>query len=156
MLNRIKGFVQEWSGAAGASGQDGAHDELQVAVAALLVEAATMDSDFDADERAAIGRLLRARFGLEERDAQKLVALAEAHIADAAELYGFTRIVKDRFSHDERVEMMQMLWEVAYADGELHDYEANLMRRMAGLIFVSDRESGEARKRALAHLGLSG
>ncbi len=156
MLDRIKDLIREWSGAEGVSPQGEGRDELQVAVAALLVEAATMDSDFDADERATIARLLRARFGLEERDAQELVALAETHIADAAELYGFTRIVKDRFSHDERVEMMQMLWEVAYADGELHDYEANLMRRIAGLIFVSDRESGEARKRALAHLGLSG
>ena len=49
-----------------------------------------------------------------------------------------------------------MLWEVAYADGELHDYEANLMRRVTGLLFVSDQESGEARKRALERLGLSG
>jgi uncharacterized tellurite resistance protein B-like protein len=45
-----------------------------------------------------------------------------------------------------------MLWEVAYADGQLHDYEASLLRRIAGLIYVGDRESGEARKRVLARL----
>jgi uncharacterized tellurite resistance protein B-like protein len=47
-----------------------------------------------------------------------------------------------------------MLWEVAYADGTLHDYEASLLRRITGLLYVSDRESGEARKRVLARLGL--
>ena len=47
-----------------------------------------------------------------------------------------------------------MLWEVAYADGALHDYESNLMRRLAGLLHVSDRDSGEARKRAIERLGI--
>jgi uncharacterized tellurite resistance protein B-like protein len=47
-----------------------------------------------------------------------------------------------------------MMWEVAYADGALHDYEASLLRRVTGLLYVSDRESGEARKRVLARLGL--
>ena len=49
-----------------------------------------------------------------------------------------------------------MLWEVVYADGELHDYEASLLRRIAGLLYVPDRESGEARKRVLARLGVEG
>jgi len=50
--------------------------------------------------------------------------------------------------------MMEMLWEVAYADGRLHEYEASLARQVAGLIHVSDRDNGAARKRVLARLGL--
>ena len=64
-------------------------------------------------------------------------------------------MVTDRFSFEERVELMEMLWQVAYADGELDDFEANLLRRVAGLIHVSDRDSGAARKRAMARLGLA-
>ncbi len=67
----------------------------------------------------------------------------------------FTRVVKDSFSHAERVELIEMIWEVVYADGERHDYEDSLMRRIAGLIYVSDRERGEARRRALARLGVA-
>ena len=52
--------------------------------------------------------------------------------------------------------MMEMLWEVAYADGELHDYEANLMRQVTGLLYVTDRESGDARKRAQVKSRASG
>jgi len=50
---------------------------------------------------------------------------------------------------------MEMLWEVAYADGVLHDYEASLMRRVTGLIYVTDQESGAARKRVMQKLGLA-
>ena len=63
--------------------------------------------------------------------------------------------VKDGFDQEERIRLIEMLWEVAYADGELHDYEASLMRRITGLLYISDRDSGEARQRVLARLGLS-
>ena len=76
-------------------------------------------------------------------------------VADSSDLYGFTRIIKDNFSEEERIRMIEMLWEVAYSDGERHHFEANLVRRVAGLIYVSDRESGEARKRVFKTLGLN-
>ena len=50
--------------------------------------------------------------------------------------------------------ILELLWEVGYADGQLHDYEASLLRRVAGLLYVSDRESGEARLRVMARLGI--
>ena len=54
---------------------------------------------------------------------------------------------------EERVGILELLWEVVYADGQLHDYEASLLRRVAGLLYVSDRESGEARLRVMGRLG---
>jgi uncharacterized tellurite resistance protein B-like protein len=65
-------------------------------------------------------------------------------------------VIKAKFSLEERIDLMEMLWEVVYADGELHHYEANLMRRLAGLLHVSDRDVGAARKRAQARLESSG
>lgn len=59
-------------------------------------------------------------------------------------------MIKDRFDEKERIRLVEMLWEVVYADGQAHDYEANLLRRIAGLIYVADRDSGAARKRVLA------
>ncbi len=59
------------------------------------------------------------------------------------------------FSDAERIELIEMLWEVAYADGVVHDYEHNLLRRIAGLIYVTDRDRGLARNRVLARLGLA-
>jgi uncharacterized tellurite resistance protein B-like protein len=149
MLERIKAILRDQPVAADAGG----FDQLQIAVAVLLIEAARMDNEFDADERAAIAQLLQRRFELDADGAQKLLTRAEEKAQDSVEFYTFTRTVKDAFEHEDRVEFMQMLWEVAYADGVLHDHEANLMRRVTGLMHVTDRESGEARKRALRQLG---
>lgn len=129
-------------------------EERQLAAAALMVEAATMDSTFDAAEREQIAELIQERFALGADEAADLIAAAERAVAASVQWHGFTSAIKDGFDHAERIELIEMLWEVAHADGQLHDYEASLLRRIAGLLYVSDRESGEARKRVLARLGL--
>ena len=136
--------------------QPAAHsfEERQLAAAALMVEAATMDDTFDADERVRIGQLIQDRFNLRVDEAADLIAEAEQAVSASVQWHGFTSAIKDGFDHAERIELIEMLWEVAYADGELHDYEASLLRRIAGLLYVGDRESGEARKRVLARLGM--
>lgn len=149
MLDRLKSMFSSDAAESFAHGPD----ELQLAAAALLVEAARMDDDYDAGERALIGTLLRERFALDETDTEALLAAADAATEDLVEVYGFARRVKDAFTPEERIQMIEMLWEVVCADGEIHDHEANLLRRVAGLIYVSDRESGDARKRVLDRRG---
>lgn len=141
--------------AAVPAGGHGTH-ALRRAAAGLLVDVALMDGRLDEAERSRISGLLRERFDLEDAEAAALVAAGEAAAADSVELYGLSRTVRDHFDHAERVSMVEMLWEVAYADGTLHPYEANMLRRITGLLYVSDQESGAARKRALARLGLDG
>ncbi len=150
MINRIKALLRAGTGPASERPPHHGHEEIQLAAAALLVEAAWLDETFDADERAGIGAILRRRFGLSEEEAETLVAAAEDAVAESVQLHGFARAVRDHFDHEERVEMVEMLWEVVYADGVLHDHEASLMRRIGGLIYVSDQERGAARKRVLA------
>jgi uncharacterized tellurite resistance protein B-like protein len=149
MLSKLKQLLAVPS----ADGEDGeGEDSLRLAAAVLMVEAALMDEEFRDVERAKISELLARRFALTETEALGLVERGETRARQSVEIYGFTREIKDRFSESERGELMEMLWEIAYVDGELHDHEAQLMRRLAGLLYVSDRESGEARKRALERL----
>jgi uncharacterized tellurite resistance protein B-like protein len=152
MLDRLRRLLTGHPPAA----QPAAHsfEERQLAAAALMVEAATMDGTLGPDERGRIGRLIQDRFGLSADEAADLITEAEQAVAASVQWHGFTSAIKDGFDHAERVELIEMLWEVVYADGQLHDYEASLLRRIAGLLYVSDRESGEARKRVLARLGL--
>ena len=151
MLDRLRQLFQAETGRPSAPHR---FDELQLAAAALMVEAASMDSTLDAKERGRIGQLVQDRFALSADEAADLVAEAERAAAESVEWHGFTRAIKDGFSHAERVQLIEMMWEVVYADGALHDYEASLLRRVTGLLYVSDRESGEARKRVLTRLGL--
>jgi uncharacterized tellurite resistance protein B-like protein len=129
-------------------------EKLQMAAAVLLVHAACMDGEFTEDEKSSVDHILRRHFDLSPEASGELVGLAETRQDEASDLNRYTLTIKDQFSDDERVELVELLWEVVYADGELHAYEANLLRRIAGLLYVSDRDRGEARKRVLRRLGV--
>jgi uncharacterized tellurite resistance protein B-like protein len=135
-------------------GTDRSRDELQLALTALLVEAAYSNDHFDQAEHVIIARLIERRFKLSQPEARALLAAGETAATESAELFHFTRIVNERLSFEERVELVEMLWEVAYADGVLDEYEDSLLRRVGGLIYVPDRERGMARQRVLKRLGL--
>jgi uncharacterized tellurite resistance protein B-like protein len=130
-------------------------DELRVAAAALLAEAARLDGHIEPRERAAIERVLARRFELSPADAAELAKEGEAAAEDSIQLFGFTRVINRDWPVEERSDLFEMIYEVIYADETLHDYEANLMRRLGELIYLTDRERGEARQRVLARLGRS-
>ena len=122
----------------------------------MLVHAATADAEFDALERSRIEWLCENRFDLEHDEAHALIEAAEREAEESVQLLRFTRTIKDGFSYDERVHLMEMLWEVVYADEVVEAHETMLMRRIAGLIYVDDRDSGIARSRVRARLEAGG
>ena len=130
-------------------------DEPQLAVAALLMEAALVDGRLQPAERAAVHNLLERRFGLSVAAAAQLTAAAEHEAENATQLFGFTRTVNERFARERRIELIEMLWEVAYADGALDPLEDTMLRQVGGLIDVPDHERGEARRRVLQRLGIA-
>lgn len=153
MIGRLKALM---TAAEEAPGRRHSVDELQLAAAALLVEAARMDDAVDPAELERVGELVRWRFGLNAAESETLIAAARDATAGSVQLYGFTRMVRDRFSNAERVQLIEMMWDVAYADGQLHELEAQLLRRMAGMLNVSDQDSGGARKRAMQRHHIEG
>jgi uncharacterized tellurite resistance protein B-like protein len=127
-------------------------DDLAHSVAALLIEVARMDEHFDAAERATIERLLAQRFDLDPQAVKALIEAAEQTVQHSTQYFPFTHRINDRLSEAERVYIIEMLWKVAYSDGILDDYEDMLLRRIAGLIHVTDVDRGLARRRALDDL----
>ena len=126
--------------------------DLELSVAALLIEAARMDEKFDAGERVIIERLLARSFSLDPRSVQSLIEKAERVVQRSAQYFPFTQQICRHASADARLQIIEMLWKVVYADGTLDPHEDALIRQIAGLIQVSDRERGAARKRALEKL----
>ena len=151
MLDRILSLI----GRPSRPGAPHRENRLHLAAATLLVEIARMDGEeaAGAAERRRMAELLARRFTLSEEETRALIEEAEQEADQSAQLFAFTREIKDAFDYEERVELMEMLWEVAYADDHLHHLESSLMRRLAGLLHVDDRDSGEARKRVLARRG---
>src|SRR5271169_4821784 len=118
MIDRLLDFLTGRE----APALDARTDELQLSVAALLIEAARMDSNFDAAERATIGRLLAERFDLPPESVRSLVEQAEQKVQYSAQYFPFTHEICKRLSPEQRVEIIEMLWKVAYSDGVLDPY----------------------------------
>lgn len=148
MLNRIRALFNE------TDPGDADRNTLQAAAAALLVEAARTDNTISAPERNRIIDVTRRHFNLTQEEAQELLSAAVFDTEGASPYYRYVSVINDRCPPDKRLWIIEMLWEVAYADGELNDLEANLLRRIGGLLHVSDVDRGEARKRVLGRLGL--
>ena len=152
MLEHIKGILSGRLRPAGPNAER-EMDALQRAVAALLVEAARLDGQFGPAERQRIAALLSRRFSLAGDELETLIATATQMSDAAVDHYAFTQRIARQFDHEERIGIVEMLWEVAYADGALHDFEGNLLRRVAGLLYVTDQESGAARRRVVDRIG---
>lgn len=122
--------------------------DVQLAAAALMVEAARQDGNLEARERLLIEQLVRERFSLGAAASQELLEEAEQAAAGSTGWQGFTNKIKEAFDQDGRIAIVEMLWEVILADGRIDDMEASLMRVVTGLLYISGRDSAEARARA--------
>jgi uncharacterized tellurite resistance protein B-like protein len=131
-----------------AAGQN----DTAFALAVLLIEVARTDDRFDGAEESIIERMLARRFDLGRHEVVALVEAAKERALQATDLFHFTRVVVDEMGERERVGVVEMLWEVAEADGKCTGDEDSLIRRVAGLIYVSDRDRGDARRRVRERL----
>ena len=147
MLNRLADFLVGRS--LPAIGNHAA-DEMHLAVAALLIEAARMDSTFDAAERGSIEALLASKFDLDGQAVRQLIDDAQRKVENSTQYFPFTNAISKNMTIEQRTEIIEMMWSVAYSDGVLDPHEDMLLRQVAGLLHVPDRERGLARQRALA------
>lgn len=127
------------------------HDELRVAAAALLVEMARADFDEAEDELEKARELLTERYGLDPADAADLLQAAQHEADHSVSLFRFTHIVNQHFEMPDKLALMGMLWDVAYADGRLDKHEDALMHKLGDLLYVPlkdlMREKEAARRR---------
>ena len=122
------------------------------AIAGLLIEAAMADGELDDTERAQVARILSAQPGLDAARVDSLIDDAVASHETRVEIHSLTRAIRGETEPEDRIAVLEMAWMVVMSDGEVHEYEAQLMRRLAGLLYVDDIESGRAAKRARARL----
>lgn len=130
--------------------------DAEVAIAALMVRLAKADDRYGQAEKTRIDQVLARRRGLDHAAAAERRAAAEMIEAEAPDTVRFTRTIKDRVELADRHDIIAALWEVAYADGKRSADEESLVRLVAGLLGINDRNSALARQRALETMGHSG
>ena len=122
---------------------------LQLATAALLFEMLRADSEERPQERRTLERALQTQFDLDKAETRELAALADRAAAEATSLYQFTGLINQHFTPEQKVQVIEMLWQVAFADGRLDPYEEALVRKVAGLIYVPHRDFIRAKHRVI-------
>ena len=119
------------------------------AVLSLLIEACKVDGIVSDDEIEKITELLINKFHLEHSKAKNAVNFVLEKANEKVEIFSDIKVVLDTMDHEERIKVVEMLWGVVLADGNVDDYESNLMRKISSLLHVSSFETAEAKKRAM-------
>ena len=132
-----------------------AENDYRLAAVALLVHAAAIDGDISQNERDKLHFVVKRRFALDEALADELIDKATQAEHEAVDLYHFTSQLNRTLDEEGRARVIEMMWEIVYADGRRDELEDNLLWRAADLLGVSSRERIELRERIEKEIGKS-
>lgn len=137
MLKKLQSFFTEQLS---PSNETDHEHRLQLASAALLIELSKADFEQDAAEQGTIRELLAAEHEVSASEIDELIALAEEQFEEDNAYHPYTRLINEHFSPEQKIELIEKLWQVALADGEISKYEDHLIRKIADLLYVPHRD----------------
>ena len=146
MLKRISQFFDRHL--AGATAAEDPEHVLRLAVGALLLEMTHMDGEVRPEQREAVVNAVRTSFGLTQGETEELLGLAEAERAESTDYFQFTSLINGSYTAEQKKQLVETLWRIAYADNALHEHEEYLVRKVAGLLHVPHGSFIAAKHRA--------
>jgi uncharacterized tellurite resistance protein B-like protein len=155
MLETLKQLLADLAG--GAKPQHHFDDgDYRLAAAALLIHVSTIDGEASAVELDKLHSVLKRGFNLDEETTAELIDKAVAADHDAVDLYHFTSLISRSLDEEGRRRIVEMMWEIIYADGRVSEFEDNVIWRASDLLGISARERIEIGRRIAAERALSG
>lgn len=155
MIDQFKQFFDNYLGSAKENSVSEEH-RLHLAAATLLIEMTRVDDHIKPQEQAALAAAIRHSYGLTEDETDELIQLAEDEAKDATCYHAFTSLINKGFSKEQKIRVVEMLWEIAYADNELDMYEEHLVRKLSELLYVSHKDFIATKHRVKTRLGHEG
>lgn len=149
MLSPLKALLSSLFLPEGSTPRDDTHD-LQLATAVLLVEVMRADATCGDAERSRTLATLRQRFALSDDELARLMQRAENTAQGANDFFSFTSTMNDQFTQAQKIQVVEYMWQVAYADGHLDAHENHLISKVAGLLHVTHGEYIAAKLHAKA------
>jgi len=147
MLSAIKSFFTSSMKPDKEAGAPAATKDIRLAACALLLELANADDEFTDDERQHLESAIRRQFGLDEAEAEKLLALAQQAREEAVDLWQFTNLIAENYSTGQKMVLAEIMWGLVYSDGDLASKEDYLMRKICNLLRLEPGYLAEARKK---------
>jgi uncharacterized tellurite resistance protein B-like protein len=146
MLDAIKSFFTDTMEPVSPE-EEVAEPDVRLAACALLIEIAYADDEFTEDETQHLLSAVRRQYGLDAEEAEKLLELAERARVDAVDLWQFTKLIKQGYSLGQKMVLVEVMWGLVYADGELSSHEESLMRRVCHLLDLAPGYLAHVRKK---------
>ena len=143
MLNLLKNFFEK-----NEVSKVESNNNLEI-LCGLMIEAANSDGNIDSDEINKIKKILINIFKEDKEEVELTLNNAIQNSNNSKSLFFYTSKINKNYSEEKKLLLIETLWEIVLSDGKLHDYETSLIRRLAGLLYISDVNSGNARKKAL-------
>jgi uncharacterized tellurite resistance protein B-like protein len=148
MIDRVKRlFVKDRKGEA-RNGPEARHDNIPLAVCALFLEMCHVDGEFAESEREDILGLLRNHYGMPETHVAQLMEASKKELAESIDLWQFTNLINQNYSRDEKIRVIEMIWQLVYADGRLDRHEDYLVHKLAKLLRLTHKELIDAKLKA--------
>jgi uncharacterized tellurite resistance protein B-like protein len=147
MISTVKQFFNKHVKSSPQNANSVSEHSLQIATAALLIEMMRADSELSGDEQIKIKKTIRTRFKLTDTETADLLQLAEEKIWKSTGYFEFTSLLNKGLSHDQKIKVIEHLWDVAFADAILDKHEEYMVRKIAGLIHVSHKDFIETKLR---------
>jgi uncharacterized tellurite resistance protein B-like protein len=154
MFGSLKSLISDFVEDAGLPNQFESKD-CRLATAALLIRVATVDSEMSEARRGKLHAVLKSRFGLDDVTTARLIDDAAAADRSAIDLYHFTHQLNDALDDEDRRQIVKMMWEIFYVDGNVNEFENNIIWRAADLLGVSSRQRIDLRRRIAAEKALA-
>ena len=140
MLDRLRQFISDVAAPAGQEHRTFADGDYRLAATALLIHVISLDGEPSDTEKRKLHTLLEYRFELDSGTADKLIADATKVEGEAVDLYHFTSVIMRSVNEEGRLRIIEMMWELIYADGYVSEFEDNIVWRAADLLGISSRD----------------
>ncbi len=136
MLQRIKNFFDQRLVPGPVAGDRDSEHVLRLAVGALLLEMTHMDGEVWPQQREAVETAVLEHFELDQSEATELLGLAEAERSESTDYFQFTSLINSVYTPEQKISLVELLWQIAYANENLHRYEEHLVRKVSNLLHV--------------------
>jgi uncharacterized tellurite resistance protein B-like protein len=149
MIDLVKKFFGRSVGNRVAEQVEGRCHSIQVATCAVLLEMAKIDSEFNKEEQEGLISILKTRYDLSDKDTEELIQASNQELEGSIDLWRFTNLINRNYATDEKLRIIETVWEIAYADGKLDKHEDYLLHKLAELLHLTHKQLIDAKLKVI-------
>ena len=154
MIDLVKKFFGKMT-KNGSTGREESFHDIRIATCALLLEMSQIDGDFSKSERESILSAIRKDYHVSDEHAAAILEAADEELKGNLDLWQFTNLINRNYTPEEKIEIIEMVWRIAYTDGKLDKHEDFLVHKLADLLHLTHRQLIDAKIKVREIMGIT-